>query len=332
MGSIFKYYRGSKNRNLAEQPKNKKTWIIHLISEFIGSIWISLGLAGLSILVNGTALETKFLLHNIIVGFFAGFIIVGSCLFIFGRWSCDLNPSVTIYRWLNGTNTTKYAILKIIIQMLGGIAAGLIIYGIGYSTNNGASGNASNLAISSTVSANKDFLSFNNQGDQALIGGSLWIFFGEMVMTAILLFPIFSPRFEAKYRDLMILFIISLSVWLGILLGSAAINPARGLAQQVPDLFFGIKSGSSANKQVISGNLDSNKQMADLLSATFMMILGDLCAPLFYAIVQGFSDLYVNPFVNRVIGFKNFKSQNMIKNCELFKNNQMNEAENNSNK
>lgn len=316
---MFNYFKYTKaKREHAEQPKNAKTWTAHMFSELIGTIWISLGLAGLSILINGKALESKFLLSNVIVGFFAGFIIVGSCLFIFARWSCDLNPSVTIYRWINGTNTSLYAILKIIMQMIGGILAGLIIYGIGYATNNGAEWRASNLAISAAASANKDFLEFNNAGKQAIIGGSLWIFFGEMVMTAILLFPIFSPRFEAKYRDLMILFIISLSVWMGILQGSAAINPARGLAQQVPDLFFGIKEGSSASIQADLSHLHGVPQRyADLYSATAAMMVGDFLAPFFYALVQGFTDKCGVPFINGAIQFKNNKMQNMISNYDL---------------
>ncbi|MCU9940027.1 hypothetical protein NW739_04925 [Mycoplasmopsis felis] len=57
-------------------------------------------------------------------------------------------------------------------------------------------------------------------------------------MTAVLLFPIFSPNINGKYRDLFIMFIISMSVWMGILGGSAAINPFRGLAQQLPLLVF----------------------------------------------------------------------------------------------
>ncbi|WP_051590830.1 aquaporin [Mycoplasmopsis felifaucium] len=308
MFNFFKF--SKKTREHAEQPKNGKTWTIHMLSELFGTIFISLGLAGLSLYVNGKALEHWFLLHNIIVGFFAGFIIVGACLFIFLRWSCDLNPAVTIYRWFNGTNTSKYAIAKIAIQMVGAVVAGLIIYGLGLLTNGG---NASNAAISAANSANKDFLAFNNTGKQALIGGSLWIFFGEMVMTAVLLFPIFSPRIDSKYRDVMILFIISLSVWLGILLGSAAINPARGLAQQVPDLFFGFKTQSTASKYFTSQNM----MLTDLLLATFMMMLGDICAPFFYALVQGFTEKYFVNFVNNTIAFKNNKRQNMISNFDL---------------
>lgn len=305
---MFNYFKFKKSqREEALQPKDSITWIKHITSEIIGTIWISLALAGLSILINGKALETYFLLHNVIVGFFAGFIVVGSCLFIFGRWSVDLNPSVTIYRMINGKNTVLYGFIKLLCQLIGAIIAGLIIYVIGESTNHG---NAANISISTIVAAEKDFLGYNNSGNRALIDGSLWIFFGEMIMTSVLLFSIFSPRIDAKYRDLLILFIISLSVWMGILQGSAAINPARGLAQQIPDLFFGIRVKSIANIKI------PEKALLDLVLATVMMILGGLFAPFFYALIQGFTEKYFNNWINGIIQFKNHQKDNLISNSQ----------------
>lgn len=315
---MFKFFKIRKaNRPDAVEPQSAFAWFKHLTSEIIGTIWISLALAGLSILISGKPLESFFLLHNVIVGFFAGFIVVGSCLMIFARWSVDLNPSVTLYRWINGTNSSKYAFAKILSQIIGCILAGLIIWVIGYATNNK---NASNLSISSLTAANKDFLDFNNLKNgasitNAIVSGSLWIFFGEMVMTSILLFPIFSPRIDSKYRDLFIFFIISLSVWMGILQGSAAINPARGFSQQLPDLFFGLKNDSSAMKNLEGTTWQGNFNIGkiDLISATIAMILGDLCAPIFYAIIQGLTEKYFNNWNNAIINFRNQKAQDFIK-------------------
>lgn len=300
MFQVFKI----KNRVDSQYPKNTVVWTKHLLSELIGTIWLSLSLAGLSIFIKDKVLEHHVFLHNVIVGFYAGFIAVGSALFIFVRWSCDLNPAVTIYRWINGQNTTTYAFAKIIMQFAGAIVAGLIIYGIGKTTS---SSQASNSAISALASAKKDFISAN---DDSLWAGGLWIFFGEMVMTAILLFPIFSPRISNKYRDLMIMFVISLSVWMGILLGTAAINPARGLAQQVPDLFFGINNGSTSFKQSL-GNLSLAKN--DLAFATAAMMLGGLIAPIFYGLIQGITQRYINNMIVNLINFKNNKHNEMKK-------------------
>ncbi|WP_406614908.1 aquaporin [Mycoplasmopsis hyopharyngis] len=314
---MFKFFKiKSIDRLNANEPQNKKAWAKHLASEFIGTIWISLALAGLSILIAGKPLEKFFLLHNVIVGFFAGFVVVGSCLMIFARWSVDLNPAVTLYRWLNATNTSKYAFTKILMQIAGAIVTGILIWVIGYFANGK---DASNLAISSIVAAEKDFLEFNNLKNSkpivAISSGTAWIFFGEMVMTAILLFPIFSPRIEDKYRDLLIYFIISLSVWMGILQGSAAINPARGFAQQIPDLFFGIKNQSTSMSSLNGTSWANDKKIAqyDLISATLAMVLGDLCAPFFYAVVQGLTEKYFNNWNNNIINYKNKKMQDYIK-------------------
>ncbi|WP_027120900.1 aquaporin [Mycoplasmopsis lipofaciens] len=305
---MFKFFKIKKEERLqANEPQYKKAWVTHMLSELIGSIWISLGLAGLSIIIQNKPLEV-YLLHNVIVGFFAGFIIVGSCLFIFGRWSVDLNPVVTLYRWLNGTNTTRYAFIKIFFQLIGGIIAGLIIYGIGHFTSDL---NFANFYISPANSSNKDFIVSNNISNpykmdlngtiNQLMPGTFWILFVELVISMILLFPIFSPRIDNKYRDLFIMLIISFDVWMGILAGSAAINPIRGLAQQVPTLFFDMNKMSHFKQQ-------------DILLGTLAMIIGDLLAPFVYALFQGWTEKYFNNWILKAINFKNHKIDDYVKN------------------
>ena len=84
-----------------EEPKSLNIWIKHGLSELIGTFILSLLLAGLSIVAIGSdKIIEVFMLHKIIVGFYAGFIAVGLVIFIFIRWSCDLNPAVTITEWL----------------------------------------------------------------------------------------------------------------------------------------------------------------------------------------------------------------------------------------
>ncbi|QDY87670.1 aquaporin [Mycoplasma anserisalpingitidis] len=289
---IFDFFKFTKKRRQnTQEPANKQTWIKHAISEFIGTIFISMGLAGLSIYVGNKQIENLFLLHYTIVGFFAGFIVVGLCLFFFLRWSCDLNPAVTLTRYLNGTNTGRYALMKFAMQVLGMFAAAGIIYAIGINTSTTGMPNAPILA---DVAAGK---AFDNVKSDDVMAGSTWIFFTELVMTAILLFPIFSPNINDKYRDLMIMFIISLSVWMGILGGSAAINPARGLAQQLPYLFNAASTGATVSNSFIGG--------------TVAMTLGSSLAPVFYLFIQGITQKYVNPFVVYCIKFKNDRNNNM---------------------
>ncbi|SJZ62485.1 aquaporin [Mycoplasmopsis verecunda] len=329
----------------AEKPSDLRTWLVHGISEFFGTILISLGLAGLSIYTKSGYVAETYLLHPIIVGFYAGFIVVGTCLFLFLRWSCDLNPAVTIYRYLNGRNNGWYATYKIIIQMLGAIAAGAIIYGLGkVSAKDGLISNAPITAISA---ANKSFIDYSNYSRGGfLAAGSTWIFFVELVMTSILLFPIFSPNINNKYRDLLIMFVISLSVWMGILGGSAAINPARGLAQQFPVLLFeghsdlfiqttgkGIEKFSNlgfTDEQLhlvkIKDYLNAKGQLTpegvklirengilwdSITYGTLAMVIGDVMSPVFYLFVQGATQKMVNPLVTKIISFKNYRAQSI---------------------
>ncbi|CAM9122324.1 aquaporin [Mycoplasma todarodis] len=292
---VFKFFKLRKqDRFNAEEPKDKLTWMKHGFSEFFGTILLSLSLAGLSTIVAGTDKPAElYFLHPVLVGFYAGFIAVGAVLFIFLRWSCDLNPAVTITRMLKGTNTVRYGIFKIVIQMTAGILTGLIIYGFGKL----GEGAAANHAISAIGASNKSFTGKIGLGN-SISAGATWIFFVELVMTGILLFPIFSGMISDKYRDFGIMFIISLSVWMGILCGTAAINPARGIAQQVPGLFFGHEVGHSAS-------------YADIVSATLAMQAGTFMAPFFYVLMQGVLTEYVNPIVVKIIHFKNYRSSNM---------------------
>ncbi|QGZ97363.1 hypothetical protein GE118_00915 [Mycoplasma sp. NEAQ87857] len=317
--SFFSFYKLTKERREnAQKPKDLRTWLIHGVSEYIGTILLSLALAGLSIYVGKEVIE-EYLLHPIIVGFYAGFVAVGLVLFIFLRWSCDLNPSVSLFRYLNGTNNGYYTIYKIVIQFLGGITAGFIIYGIGHATSGVG---IENSPIDALGAAKKAFSTTTNHS--SLTAGVAWIVFVELVMTGVLLFPIFSPNINNKYRDLFIMFIISMSVWMGLLGGTAAINPARGLAQQIPALVF-HNSGGHAFNAIASANPDlgfgipgdsltkyaNEEYFKGVVLGTAAMLIADLLAPVFYIFVQGLTQNLVNPLVVKIINYKNYKSQNM---------------------
>lgn len=308
MSKLFSYFNVKRStRTKVEQPKDMRTWLIHGASEFIGTLLITLGLAGLSTVASGDLTSAgghrvaeNFFGHDALVGFYAGFLVVGFLLFVFLRWSCDLNPAVTLYRWLSGANTSKYAIFKIVIQFAAGILAGMMIYGMGQAHNAHYMGDVvANHAIH--LDGVKGILTKDSTGATADVSRAwraIIIFAAEFVMMMILLFTIFSKSINDKYRDLMIMFIISLDVWMGILTGTAAINPARGLGQQVPGLFWGAHAGNA-------------KDMADLGYATLAMELGTLLAPAGYLFVQGLTEHYINPMVTSIIKYKNRRSDNM---------------------
>ncbi|ATO30879.1 hypothetical protein CO229_02010 [Mycoplasmopsis bovirhinis] len=314
--SLFSYFKLKKHQRLnAEMPKDTQTWIIHGISEIVGTALLSLLLAGLSTFVKRHGepiIIEEYLIHPVLVGFFAGFIAVGLVLFLFLRFSCDLNPAVSITRYLNGTNHGKYTLFKLGMQIIGAFLAGVIIYGVGKSQV----GNSyiANAPINSMVAAKKSFSPFVQEGvNSALLSGSLWIFFFEMVVTAILLVPIFSPRIDNKYRDTFIMAIISFSVWMGILTGSAAINPARGLVQQLPTLLFEAPGKDSFAAYANSLGVSQVSAWTGVVAGTFSMLLGTLLGPILYLFIQGFTETFFNPFVIKMTTFKNFKAQNMIK-------------------
>ncbi|WP_322936070.1 aquaporin [Mycoplasmopsis cynos] len=319
--SLFSYFNlKPSNRINAEKPKDLFTWIVHGIAELFGSILLSLLLAGLSTTIsyqqNNPIIIEHYFLHPVLVGLYAGFIAVGLVLFIFLRWSCDLNPAVSLTRYLNGTNDGWYASYKILAQFIGGIFAALIIYGVGHSLVGEKF--ISNLPINSISSAEKGLGPVKPETlEGKLISGSIWIFFAELLITTILLVPIFSPRIDGKYRDTFIMVLISFSVWAGILSSTAALNPVRGLAQQLPLLFFESSHNSAGfleyTKMVAKNVNDNNAVWNGVVSGTVSMLLGTLFAPFFYLFLQGFTEKVFNPFVAKVISFKNYKAQNMFK-------------------
>ena len=299
MSKLFSYFKvGTKNRKKAEQPKDLMTWLVHGASEFIGTIVLSLGLAGLSTVATSDGkVAEAFFPHEAMVGFYAGFIVVGFVLVVFLRWSCDLNPAVTLYRWVNGTNKTNYVMYKLAIQFVAGILAGLAIYGMGKTHGAEYSSTIHDVVTNHAITlhgAGKGtfFYQPNN------VGRAFIIFAVEFVIMMILLFSVFSESINNKFRDLMIMFIISMDVWMGILGGTAAINPARGLAQQVPGLFFGHHAGNA-------------ESLNDIRYATLAMELGCLLAPFGYAFIQGATTHYINPMVIGAIKFKNNRTDNM---------------------
>ncbi len=294
----FAFTKTSRKDKALYEPKSILQWIHHMLSEFFGTIWLSLGLAGIAAITVGGKIAEHYLINPVIVGLYAGFIVVGTCLLFFLRWSCDLNPAVTTYRVITGANTYRYGLAKIAVQMIAATIAGLMLYGM-------AKGNMHGKYEAVVPFNGADMLNKKNTliniGITPIINGGtifIWVFIGEMVITTILLWPIFTKSIKDKYRDIMICFIISIDVMGAIYFGTAAINPARGFTQQLPTLFF--------NQSLSPG------EMHNVIISTFALILGGLAAPFFLVIMQWLTSKYINPLYTRGIKWKNIHHTDSI--------------------
>ncbi|TCG10272.1 aquaporin, partial [Mycoplasma marinum] len=283
----FAFTKSARKNKAKYEPTSVRQWIHHMLSEFFGTIWLSLGLAGLAaILPNGNVAEHYFL-NPVFVGLYAGFIVVGTCLLFFLRWSCDLNPAVTTYRMITGANTYRYSFAKIAVQMVAATIAGLMLYGM-------AKGNYLEKNTTS-YEAVVPFNGFDMLGKSSFPGkltinngtAFMWVFFGEMLITSILLWPIFTKSIKDKYRDLIICFIIAFDVMGAICFGTAAINPARGFTQQVPTLFF------------------SHVKLSEVVVSTIALMLGGFAAPFFLVAMQELTAKLINPLYTKGIKWKN---------------------------
>ena len=89
---------------------------------------------------------------------------------------------------LRGTNTYRYGFYKIGIQFIGGILAGVVIWGFGHLGNAEMYGDSVyNHAISAEVVANKKLFSSAKGSGHLIVKGGFVIFAVEAVMTSILL-------------------------------------------------------------------------------------------------------------------------------------------------
>lgn len=220
------------------KPTTKKVWVIKLLSEFFGTIFLiwMIGLLGVSF--NGTKFEfilsgnSNSYVSHLAIGFWVAFDIL-ICLFVFSRWSCDLNPAVTLYRMLSKGNTLKYGFSKIAVQFLAAFAAAGLILLTQY-VSGMTSGNPADYATGSLK--NHNWSAFPASKDiGATNGGSLArhfiAFFGEMAGVTILLWTVFSKSIKnSAVRDLIIIMVIGFGVAALLEIGAVGWNPARTFA------------------------------------------------------------------------------------------------------
>lgn len=274
------------------QPTQKKDWLIYGLSEFIGAFVIAFALSALSInWINGKPLE-QFFGHKFFLGFFEGFIIKGSLILILIRWSVDINPAVTGYKVLIGYNSPLYGAYKITLQLLGGLLAGFLTYVIGSQMDTGL--------INHAISIDSIQDSFFNPESTSPSLIITFLFFIELIVTMIYLYPIFSKSIINEYRDLTIMLVISLNSFIGLAagVGVSAANPVRVLALQLPYLIEGIES---------IGRFE-HTTYALYITLTLVMLSAGFVAPLFYYGIYNIVISRVNPLIHKAIRFKNKRS------------------------
>ena len=281
--SIFQIFKFGHNRQKTQlyTPTDQKTWWAHMSSEFIGTFILSLALAGLAIVMPNKQALGSYMYNQIFIGIYAGAVVL-LLIMAFSRWSCDINPAVTVFRIINGTNTTKYGLAKITIQFLAGFLAGVVIWALTADD------------ITTAIDATKNYPGIfkfgalkNNSVHLSKTAAFFWELFVESVMIVILLWAVFSKGIKDSHRELVIAFSISCALMVGFISGnSLAINPARGLAQQIPAL--------------LSGDINSS----GILITTIALLLTGIAGPVLYALIQGYAISYGNDILLKAVTFK----------------------------
>lgn len=184
-----------------------------LVAEFIGTFWLVLGGCGSAVLAAA--------FPNVGIGLLGVALAFGltvlTMAFAIGHISgCHLNPAVSIGLWAGGRFDAKDLLPYIIVQVLGGILAGAVLYFI-------ASGKAG-------FDVSAGFAS-NGYGEHSPGGYSLGAgFVTEVVMTFMFLFVIhgaIDPRAPQGLAPIAIGLCLTLIHLISIPVTNTSVNPAR---------------------------------------------------------------------------------------------------------
>lgn len=194
-----------------------------LFAEFIGTFWLVLGGCGSAVLAAGFP-EMGIGLLGVSLAF--GLTVLTMAYAIGHISGCHLNPAVSVGLWLGGRFEAKELMPYIIAQVLGGIAAGGILYLIasgqdGFSLTNG--------------------FASNGYGEHSPGGYSLTAaLICEVVMTAFFIIVILGAtdkRAPAGFAPIAIGLCLTLIHLISIPVTNTSVNPARstGVALYVGD-------------------------------------------------------------------------------------------------
>lgn len=184
-----------------------------LAAEFIGTFWLVLGGCGSAVLAAAFP-EVGIGLHGVALAF--GLTVLTMAFAIGHISGCHLNPAVSIGLWAGGRFDAKDLLPYIIAQVLGGIAAGAVLYFI-------ASGKAG-------FDVSAGFAS-NGYGEHSPGGYSLGAaFVTEVVMTFMFLVIIHGAtdaRAPQGFAPIAIGLALTLIHLISIPVTNTSVNPAR---------------------------------------------------------------------------------------------------------
>ncbi len=185
-------------------------------AEFIGTFWLVLGGCGSAVLAAGfPGLGIGFVGVSLAFG-----LTVLTMAYAIGHISgCHLNPAVSIGLWVGGRFPAKQVIPYIVAQVIGGLAAGGVLYLI-------ASGKAG-FDVASGFASNG--FGEHSPGQYTMVAG----FICEVVMTMMFLFIILGAtdkRAPAGFAPLAIGLGLTLIHLISIPVTNTSVNPARSTA------------------------------------------------------------------------------------------------------
>ena len=258
---------------------NKKTIKVNNIkyfSEFIGTFILSISLGLLFIVINGNKKIILYFENEILVSLYAIFIML--FLFIlFYRWSCDLNPIITLYKIFYKDEKSNFGIYKIICQFMGAFIAGIIIFFI---TKNPINTAINTSTVTPGIFKLGNLNSLTKIFQMPLTAGFFWGLFVGTFSMMMILWSWFSSAISEKYRYLIICFTFGCAVLVGLVSSDNYImtNPARVFSQQVP--------------AILNGSINSLN--GSILISTIAVLLSGIIAPLFYKFLKSFTHNHLN--------------------------------------
>ncbi|MFZ6864803.1 aquaporin Z [Undibacterium sp. Ji67W] len=185
-------------------------------AEFIGTFWLVLGGCGSAVLAAGfPGLGIGFVGVSLAFG-----LTVLTMAYAIGHISgCHLNPAVSVGLWVGGRFPAKQVIPYIVAQVIGGLAAGGVLYLI-------ASGKAG-FDVAGGFASNG--FGEHSPGQYTMVAG----FICEVVMTMMFLFIILGAtdkRAPAGFAPLAIGLGLTLIHLISIPVTNTSVNPARSTA------------------------------------------------------------------------------------------------------
>ena len=206
---------------------------------------------------------------------------------LFYRWSCDLNPIISLYKILYKGEELNFGIYKIISQFIAAFMAGIIIFSI---TKNPLDTAINTSIVSPGIFKLGALSSLEKTFQMPLAAGFFWGLFVGTFSMMMILWSWFSTAISEKYRYVIICFTFGCAVLIGLVSSNndIIVNPARGLSQQIP--------------AILNGNINSLN--GSILTSTIAILLSGIFAPLLYKLLKSFTHNHLNSVLMASVLYK----------------------------